>query len=43
LLYTGFQKYHSNEPEQIYYFGILGLTSILSVVVFIFFKGIKSS
>lgn len=43
LLYTGFQKYHSNEPEQIYYFGILGLTSILSVVVFIFFKGNKSS
>jgi hypothetical protein len=43
LMYTGFQKYHSNEPEQMYYFGILGLTSILSVVVFIFFKGNKSS
>jgi hypothetical protein len=41
VIYTGFQKYHSNEPEQSYSFGVLALTSILSIIVFIFFRGTK--
>lgn len=41
LFYNGYKKYQSNEAEQIYYFGLLGLTSILSIVVFIFFRVTK--